>query len=83
MILPSLTRGLERVATLPLHIHTEDDNEHLKMHCQFGGMVPDCMLQLTSINKVDVYVTGDLAFLAMALGRDGMSLHHCLHCKMG
>jgi hypothetical protein len=82
-ILQRLTRGLERVATLPLHIYTTDDNEHLKMHCQLGGMMPDCMQQLPSINKVDVYVTGDLAFQAMALGREGMFPYHCLHCKMG
>jgi hypothetical protein len=83
MILPILTHDLESVATLPFHIYTTDDNEHLKIHCQFGGMVPDCMQQLISINKVDVYVTGDLAFQAMALGREGMSPHHCLHCRMG
>jgi hypothetical protein len=81
--LTKLTCGLERVATLPLHIYTTDDIEHLKIHCQFGGMVPDCMQQLTSINKVDVYITGDPAFQATALGRVGMSPHHFLHCKMG
>ena len=72
MILP---RSLERVATLPLHIYTTDDNGHFKMHCQFGGtIVPDTLQQ---------YVTGDLAFLALAVGREGMSHHHCLFCKMG
>ena len=53
-ILPRLIHGLERVATLPLHIHTTDDNEHLKMHCQFGGMVPYCMQQICYSCNVQV-----------------------------
>jgi hypothetical protein len=62
IILPRLTRGLERVATHPLHIHITDNNEHIKMHSQFGGMVPDSMQQLNSINEVDIYALAILHF---------------------
>jgi hypothetical protein len=41
------------------------------------------MQQITSINKVDAFVPGNLAYQAMALGREGISPHHCPHCKMG
>ena len=71
-ILPRVTCVLERLATLPLHIYTMDDNGHFKMHCQFGGtLVPNIMHQLTSISKVVVYDTDDLAFQAMVIGREG------------
>ena len=33
------------------------------------------------IPTTEVFVTGDLAFQAMALGKESMAGHHCMRCK--
>ena len=33
------------------------------------------------ISITEVFVTGDLAFQAMALGKESMAGHHCMQCK--
>ncbi len=63
-ILPTLTRGLEIVAMWHLHIQRNKQGQIL---CEFT--------QTCSQNShlVDVYVTGNLAFQAMALGKESMA----------
>ncbi len=36
----------------------------------------------TTIPHVDLYIIGDLAFQAMALGKESMSGHWCMQCTM-
>jgi hypothetical protein len=66
------TSGLEIVATWHLHI---ERNEQGQMLCEFK--------QTRSQNayRVDLYVTGDLAFQAMALGKESMAGWWCMLCK--
>jgi hypothetical protein len=63
-ILPRLTRGLEIVATWHLHIK---NNEQGQIECEFKDA--------QSINSLTIhtYVTGDLSFQAMVLGKESMA----------
>jgi hypothetical protein len=67
-ILPRLTNGLEVVATLPLHIETD---KHGLLQCRFSRTAP--VGNRSSPSKVEVYLTGVLAFQAMALRKESMS----------
>ena len=53
-------------------------------YCGIVGAVPDGtkFQSFKSIERVRLYVTGDLAFYAMALGRESMSGHWCYLCKL-
>ena len=72
-ILPRLTRGLEIVATWHLHIK---NNKQGQIKCEFKDA--------RSINSltIDTYVTGDLAFQAMAPGKESMAGWWCMLCKL-
>ena len=61
-ILPRLSNGLKVVVTLPLHIETD---EHGLLQCRFSHTAP--VGNRSTPPKVKVYLTGDLAFQAMAL----------------
>jgi hypothetical protein len=71
-ILTRLTKFLEIIATW--HLHIELNNDGL-LECKFK--------QNCSINShiVDMYLTGDLAFQAMALGKESMATWWCMQCK--
>jgi hypothetical protein len=75
-ILPRLTNGLEVVATLPLHIETD---KHGLLQCRFSRTAP--VGNRSTPPKVEVYITGDLAFQAMVLGKESMSTWWCMQCK--
>jgi hypothetical protein len=71
-ILTRLTQGQEIVATWNLHIEMSND----------GGLV--CKFKQThldSFHLVDIYITGDLAFQAVALGKESMAGWWCMLCK--
>ena len=78
-ILLTLTSGLKVVATSPLHIHKDNEGNTL---CKFGKTCPTTQHSLTTIPHVDLYITGDLAFQAMALGKESMSGHWCMQCTI-
>jgi hypothetical protein len=71
-ILTRLTKGLEILATWHLHIELNDD---VLLECKFK--------QNCSINShiVDMYLTGDLAYQAMAPGKELMATWWCMQCK--
>jgi hypothetical protein len=75
-ILPRLTNGLEVVATLPLHIETD---KHGLLQCRFSRTAP--VGNRSTPPKVEVYITGDLAFQAMVLGKESMSTWWCMQFK--
>jgi len=70
--MPRLTKGLEIVAKW--HLHMELNNDGL-LECEFK--------QNCSINShiIDMYLIGNLAFQAMALGKESMTGWWCLQCK--
>ncbi len=72
-ILTRLTQGLEIVATWNLNIEVNDE----------GGLVCEFNKDTHSVHShlVDMYVTGDLAFQATALGKESMSGWWCMLCK--
>ena len=79
-ILPNLTKGLKTVATEKLHIYLDNDG---KVNCQFGNPpTQGTASNIKTLNKVRLFVTGDLAFYTMALGRESMSGHWCYLCMM-
>ena len=78
-ILPTLTSGLKVVVTSPLHIYEDDEGNII---CKFGENLPTTQHIATTIPHVDLYITGDLAFQAMALGKESMSGHWCMQCTM-
>jgi hypothetical protein len=78
-ILPTLTSGLKVVATSPLHIYEDDEGNII---CNFGENLPTTQHIATTIPHVDLYITGDLAFQALALGKESMSGHWCTQCTM-
>ena len=74
-ILLGLTSGLNKVTTLHLHIF---DN-HGKIHCKFGETCTIVPPQtITMIERVDCYITGNLAFQDMSMGRESMARYWCL-----
>jgi hypothetical protein len=78
-ILPTLTSGLKVVATSPLHIYEDNEGNTI---CKFGENLPTTQHIATTIPHIDLYITGDLAFQAMALGKESMSGHWCTQCTM-
>ncbi|EJK66743.1 hypothetical protein THAOC_12304, partial [Thalassiosira oceanica] len=79
-ILPTLSEGLKRCSTKMFHICKDKSGEY---HCSFGAMPSDLDVEAQgSVQKIEIYVTGDLAFHAMALGREGMSGNWCLLCNL-
>ena len=83
-ILPMLTGGLKIIATFELHLLKSEAG---KLVVEFRR--PPCPNQVTAaagtprthIPVSEVFVTGDLAFQAMALGKESMSGHWCMQCK--
>jgi hypothetical protein len=71
-ILTQLTQGLDIVAMWNLHIEMNDNRG---LVCKFKQTCLD------SSHLVDIYVTGDLAFLVMALGKELMAGWWCMLCK--
>ncbi len=78
-ILPTLTSGLKVVVTSPLHIYEDDEGNII---CKLGENLPTTQHIATTIPHVDLYITGDLAFQAMALGKEYMSGLWCTQCTM-
>ena len=80
-ILPTLTSGLIVMATSPLYIYKDAEGNIL---CKFSETCPTTTTKhgTMAILQVDLYVTGDLAFQAMALGKESMSGHWCMQCTM-
>ncbi len=79
-ILPRFTDGLEIIETFELHIFNDDECGVLvaKYHCHTG---PIQNATPSHIPTNEVFVTGDLAFQAMALGKESMAGHWCMQCK--
>ena len=83
-ILTELTKGLKTMAENEMHIIRKKNGDY---DCVFGKM---CDVAATleegdiivKALKVHLYVTGDLAFYAMVLGKEGMSGHWCHLCKI-
>ena len=73
-ILKRLTNGLEVIATIPLYL---DDNGNT--NCDFNKNKVTTEYDATP--TVELYITGDLAFQAMALGKESMAGHWCMQCK--
>lgn len=76
-ILPKLTEGLSVIASTPIHIYEDLD---CGLCCKFEVPTPDKSPRSNSVN-VDLYITGDLAFQSMALGKESMASHWCTLCK--
>lgn len=76
-ILPRLSKGLEIMAMTNLHIYSTDENSLL---CSFTPP-PIQIDEQHTILEVQIFVTGDLSFQAMTLGREDMSGKHCMMCK--
>jgi len=76
-ILQRLTSGLEIISTFQLHLFTDVESGVLLIEYH------DPSLNVTPghIPITEVVVTGDLAFQAMALGKESMAGHHCMQCK--
>jgi hypothetical protein len=78
-ILPRLTSGLSVVAISPLHIYKDDQGI---ISCKFGPATSNnTQYVVTTIPKVDLYVTGDLASQAMVMGQGVHvgTLVHAMH----
>jgi hypothetical protein len=73
-ILPTLTNGLKIIATWYLHIETNEEGGQLLCEFKETQSSPNTHL-------ADIYVTGDLAFQAMALGKESMAGWWCMLCK--
>lgn len=76
--LPTLTTGLEVVAITPIHIYKDSNNE-LRVEFKDTDM-PDSQ-KSKKVKVVDTYITGDLSFQAMVLGKESMAPHWCMLCK--
>jgi hypothetical protein len=78
-ILPGLPSGLKKVATMSLLIHHEEKDGNI--HCKFSNISTILSPEhLTTIEKVDYHITGDLAFQAMSMGSKSMAGYWCMQC---
>ncbi len=71
-ILDTLTAGLKIVSMWHLHIEWNEEGQIL---CAFKESHAE------NSHRVDLFVTGDLAFQAMALGKESMAGWWCMLCK--
>jgi hypothetical protein len=79
-ILPRLTDGLEIIATFELHIFNDDKCGVLVAeYRRHAGPIQNATP--SHIPTTKVFVMGDLAFQAMALGKESMVGHWCMQCK--
>jgi hypothetical protein len=77
-ILPNLHKGLEIVSDNELHIYSSDEGV---LQCSFESPTSASSTECASF-PFEIYFTGDIAFQAIALGRDGMSGQHCMMCQL-
>ena len=78
-ILERLTQGLEIISTCELHLFI---NERKLIVAKFRSRNPTTKPTITTYTPITkVFVTGDLAFQAMALGKESMAGHWCMQCK--
>jgi hypothetical protein len=80
MILPRSTDGLEIIATFELHIFNDDECGVLVAKYRRHAS-PIQNATPSHIPTTKVFVMGDLAFQAMALGKESMAGHWCMQCK--
>jgi hypothetical protein len=80
-ILERLTQGLKIISTYELHLSMNEQNSIIAKFCSKGPLTnePTTTTSYTPITKV--FMTGDLAFQAMALGKESMAGHWCMQCK--
>jgi hypothetical protein len=78
-ILERLTSGLENIATFELHLFTDKGGSLVAEFCPHGQIQNPTTTSHTPITEV--FVTGNLAFQAMALGKELMARHWCMQCK--
>jgi hypothetical protein len=71
-----LTAGFKTIAQKQLTIGLDGDDE---IRCSFGG---GDSLSKAFNPDTNLYVTGDLAFYAMVLGRESSSSSRCFMCRM-
>jgi hypothetical protein len=84
-VLSELSKYLELVVENPIRIierKTAPDGDSVGIECMFEPTVVEKCCTELKILKANVYVTGDLAFYAMVLGKEGMSGHWCHLCKL-
>ncbi len=76
-ILQQLTSDLDIISTFQLHLFTDDESSVLVVEYRdpSSNVTPD------RIPITQVFLTGNLAFQAMALGKESMAGHHCMQCK--
>jgi len=74
-----LTKGLDTLATEPLHFFLDATN---KIQCSVGtnNLAPANGDVCT--HNANMYIVGDLAFYGMILGKESMSGTHCHLCKL-
>jgi hypothetical protein len=77
--LPHLTTGLEVISTQALYLYSNADDLLL---CSFTTLLLIYINHDTATIQVSIFITGDLAFQAMIMGREAMSGQHCLMCQL-
>ena len=79
-ILERLMSGLEIIATFELHLFKDAGGSLIaEFRRPYQIQNPTAMPTHTPITEV--FVTGDLAFQAMVLGKESMAGHWCMWCK--
>jgi hypothetical protein len=79
-ILTKLSAGLEVISTFDLHIYNHHNNRALVVkYCRAGQIQTAPTPSQVPISEV--FVTGNLAFQAMALGKESMAGPWCMQCK--
>jgi len=78
-IMPWLTEDLQAINNQRVILETSDDN---LLRCYFVESDEDVRVSshIRVIERVKIYNTGDLKWMAMLLGMDGMSSEWCLFC---
>ena len=75
-ILPTITNRLKIIATSYLHIEPNRE-EGGQILCEFK----ETQSSSPNTHRADIYITGNLAFQAMVLGKELMAGWWCMLCK--
>jgi len=77
-LVEKMTPYIKKINDEQLWIYRVDQ----EVHCSYGERPANIANHMIKDVKTWLFVTGDLAFYAMALGRESMSGHWCFLCKL-
>ena len=81
-IMPHLTEDLRTLSSSSVVFRASDDNTSIICELMIHCLTKFCNTEWQVLDKIDIYVMGDTAWLVLVLGMEDMSPHWCEHCLL-